>query len=148
MCGNLSSVLLPETITTIGKCAFLECNSLTNIVLPESVTSVETGAFSGCNFTTFTFPQNIEFIGWNMFSYPSGNGLESIILLSPTPPTIEYHEYGGGEPESSFDAGTNNCPIYVPSGSVGAYKEAWPKYADRIMEMGTGGEMPGGGGVG
>ena len=64
--------------------------------------------------------------------------------MSPTPPTIEYEQFG----ESSFDRGTNECPIYVPSGSVDAYKAAWPNYADRIVELGAGGEMPGGGGIG
>jgi len=37
---------------------------------------------------------------------------------------------------STFDD-TNNCPIYVPSGSVNAYKSAsgWSTYADRIQAI-------------
>lgn len=52
-------------------------------------------------------------------------GLSSITILSDTPPAGA---------STMFDD-TNDIPIYVPAGSVDAYKAAdgWNRYADRIQ---------------
>ena len=52
-CYNLTSVILPDSVTSIGESAFAGCNSLTTITIPDSVTSIGEDAFSRCarNFT-------------------------------------------------------------------------------------------------
>ena len=139
-CNSLTSINIPEGVTEIGSQAFDGCRSLSELTIPESVVSIEAAALAGCGFTSITIPQNVKYMGSRVFDNSNGNSLESIIFTSSIPPTLAM-EYG-----PTF-WGTS-CPIYVPSSSVDAYKEAWPDYADRIMEMGTGGEMPGGGGIG
>lgn len=47
-CNSLSSVHLPETVTSIGSTAFGGCSSLTSLEIPESVTSIGSSAFYGC----------------------------------------------------------------------------------------------------
>ena len=46
-CESLSSIELPNTLTSIGDLAFMG-SGLTSVVIPESVTTVEMGEFSVC----------------------------------------------------------------------------------------------------
>ena len=48
LCANLTSVVLPETLTTIGYGTFTDCTSLTSVNIPESVTYIGEGAFENC----------------------------------------------------------------------------------------------------
>ena len=40
---------IPDTVTTIGGCAFEKCNYLTEVVIPDSVTTIEGSAFADCD---------------------------------------------------------------------------------------------------
>jgi Flp pilus assembly protein protease CpaA len=47
-CSSLSSIVIPDSVTTIGAWAFNHCTSLTSIVIPNSVTALDGGiVFSG-----------------------------------------------------------------------------------------------------
>ena len=46
---NLTSVVIPDGVTSIGYNAFNGCHSLTSITIPESVTSIGESAFYGCS---------------------------------------------------------------------------------------------------
>ena len=47
-CTGLTSVTIPEGVTSIGNYAFQGCSSLTSVTIPSSVTSIGMSAFSGC----------------------------------------------------------------------------------------------------
>ena len=47
--SNLSSVTIPEGITTVKDEAFWCCSSLGSIIIPSSVVSIEEGAFGCCS---------------------------------------------------------------------------------------------------
>ena len=122
---NITSVNIPNTVTTIGNSTFNSCSALTSITIPSGVTSIGQNAFNSCSsLTSITIPSGVTSIGQNAFYNCSR--LKYIICLATTPPTIG----------AAFN-NTNNCPIYVPSASVDAYKAAnnWSTYADRIYPI-------------
>ncbi len=42
-CDGLTSVTIPNSVTSIGDEAFYDCTSLTNVTIPNSVTSIGDG---------------------------------------------------------------------------------------------------------
>ncbi len=62
-CENLTSVTIPEGITSIGDNAFSGCANLTQIRLPNSVTHIGDSAFWGINEAAYTVYNNGRYIG-------------------------------------------------------------------------------------
>ncbi|MBQ2526610.1 MAG: leucine-rich repeat protein, partial [Bacteroidales bacterium] len=63
-CGDLISVTIPESVTSIGNDAFYDCENLASITIPEGVTSIGDGAFRGCkSLTSITIPEGVMSIG-------------------------------------------------------------------------------------
>ncbi|MDD6851218.1 MAG: leucine-rich repeat protein, partial [Bacteroidales bacterium] len=47
-CSGLKSVTIPNSVTSIGASAFYNCSGLTSVTIPNSVTSIGNYAFQGC----------------------------------------------------------------------------------------------------
>ena len=66
---KLTSVILPNSLVSIGPAAFSECINLTSIIIPNDVTSIGYDAFSGCTgLTTITLPKSVTTIGERAFN--------------------------------------------------------------------------------
>ena len=77
-CTGLTNIVIPDSITSIGKYAFEGCTGLTSITIPDSVTSIRDGAFFGCTgLTNITIPNSVTWIGYDSFW---GSGLISVII--------------------------------------------------------------------
>ena len=70
-CRSLTSINIPDSVTSIGNEAFSWCESLTSINIPESVTSTGNEAFSWCeSLTCINIPESVikmegnPFAGW------------------------------------------------------------------------------------
>ena len=62
------SLILPDSVTSIGSSAFSGCTGLTSITIPSSVTSIGSSAFSGCTgLTSITIPDSVTSIGSSAF---------------------------------------------------------------------------------
>lgn len=54
-CTSLTSVIIPDSVTTIGTRAFFSCTNLTSVIIPDSVTRINDYAFSGCESLTSVY---------------------------------------------------------------------------------------------
>ena len=50
--SGITSVIIPNNVTSIGLNTFIDCTELTSVVIPNSVTSIRQWAFSGCSGLT------------------------------------------------------------------------------------------------
>ncbi len=71
--SNLTNVVIPDSVTSIGRYAFQGCSNLTNVVIPDSVTSIGEYAFESCSsLTSIVIPDSVTSIGgwafWNCSS--------------------------------------------------------------------------------
>ena len=121
-CEGITAVSIPNSVTEIGEYAFAECSGLTSVTIPNSVTKIGENAFDGCSgLTSIIIPAAVTNIDDEAFIYCSG--LTSITCNAVTPPTITpgtFYYYDEDWAEGNFSA--YNVPLYVPEGSVQAYK--------------------------
>ena len=67
-CTSLSSVEIGDSVTSIGSSAFSGCSSLSSVVIPDSVTSIGSSAFSGCSsLSSVVIPDSVTSIGSSAF---------------------------------------------------------------------------------
>lgn len=106
-CVELTEVVLPSTLTSIGPYSFRGCTALEEMDIPASVTNIGGGLFYQCS------------------------KLSSVIIRNPAPPTA------GTEMFTSTPIESGAGYIYVPDASVDAYKEAtnWATYIARIKPL-------------
>ena len=61
---EITNLIIPNSVTSIGYAAFRECSGLTSVTIPNSVTSIGGGAFYGCSgLTSVTIPNSVTSIG-------------------------------------------------------------------------------------
>ena len=114
---------IPNSVTTIGSCAFLWCESLTSITIPNLVGAIENQAFYGCNgLTSVTIPNSVTSIGGNAFQYCSG--LTSVTIGSSVESITESHFSGcSGLTSITVESGNqyydsrNNCNAIIETAS-------------------------------
>ena len=125
-CSGLTSLTLPSSVTSIGSYAFYGCSGLASLTLPSSVTSIGWYALKGCSgLTSLTIPSSVTSIGLEAFSGCSG--LTSIYVYTKKLPGL------GPDVFTGCDA--KNCTVYVPKGTVDAYKSSVFGYFEKIVEF-------------
>ena len=123
--STLQTIKLPQGITYIGYFAFNHCSSLTSIDFPVALNTIGNYAFFGCSLLkSIEIPSGVTGIGAGAFGDCSS--LSTATFLGETPPVHIGHV---------FYQCTALSDIYVPAGSVDAYKETWFEYADKIKAI-------------
>lgn len=121
--AGLTSVRLPETITTIGNQAFYK-TGLTWAVIPNSVTHAGSMCYGFCdNLEMVVIGNGIK--TWGTWVFMNSNNITNIYCLLETAPDWNH----------SLPAG-DNTTLYVPSGSTASYEgnRYWSKFAGHIKE--------------
>ncbi len=66
--SDITSLVIPEGVETIGGKAFNHCENLAEIILPYSLTELSQHEFSGAAITSLTIPGNCEIVSYGCFS--------------------------------------------------------------------------------
>ena len=75
----VTELVIPDSIMTIGYCAFGGYSGLISVVIPDSVTSIGTYAFSGChNLTSVMIGNNVKTIG--SYAFYNCSSLTSVVI--------------------------------------------------------------------
>ena len=102
-CTSLTSITIPNSVTTIGEYAFDSCSSLTSVTIPNSVTSIGISAFSGCSsLTSVTIGNSVTSISNRAFS-----GCSSLTSIT-IPDSVT--SIGG----SAFESCTSLTSVTIP----------------------------------
>lgn len=71
--STITKVIIPKSVTTLGRGAFLSCRTLTSIDIPNSVTSIGDYAFVACSgLKSINIPNGVTSIGEEVFNGCSG----------------------------------------------------------------------------
>ena len=62
-CRNLYSAALPDSLAQLGDSAFCGCTALTNVNIPTGISQIEFYTFQSCNIQTIVIPSNVTIIG-------------------------------------------------------------------------------------
>ena len=63
MCKSLEYINIPANVSTLGRWMFEGCNLLTNIKLPGGLTAIPASAFYMCGIESIEIPSSVNFIG-------------------------------------------------------------------------------------
>ena len=121
---NLTGMIIPEGVQTIGSTAFFGCMNLPTITLPRTLITIDEDAFNDSGLATITIPENVEYIGKWAFAFC--DNLKGVFCKATTPPTL------GASP---FLQCPSNLQIYVPAESYWDYisAEDWAYHKDCIV---------------
>ena len=143
---KLTSLVIGDSVTSIGECAFQACYRLATVTIGKNVTKIEYGAFRYCNdsLTSITIPEGVTSIGQYAFhncyrlatvtigknvtkiEYGALEGchLTSIYLMGGNPPSVGSDNFD--------DVDYTNITIYVPQGTLSVYQAAdvWGNFWD------------------
>jgi hypothetical protein len=92
-CTSLTTIAIPDSVTSIGWSAFRGCTSLTTIAIPDSVTSIRWSAFHNCtSLTTVAIPDSVTAIG--AYAFVGCTSLTTVAIPDSVT-TIGYHAFAG-----------------------------------------------------
>ena len=122
-CWDLTSVTIGNSVTSIGNYAFYYCWDLTSITIPNSVTSIGNYAFYNCSdLTSITIPESVTSIGNSAFN--ECYRLTEIYCKATILPTCKANSDGLYTifPDNALQYAT----LYVPKGCKSAYESVDP----------------------
>jgi hypothetical protein len=112
-CHNLTSVIIPSSVTKIEANAFDSCKKLISITIPDSITNIEEWAFVSSGLTTITLPNSITSVSDRSFAFCNS-------LTSVTMPNSVTH-IGN----AAFQGCTNLTSITIPNSVTSIGYEAF-----------------------
>ena len=125
-CSKLNSISLPSTLTTINGSAFSGCSSLTSISLPIKLATIGEYAFSSSGLTELHLPAAIRSIG--KYAFSNCSNLKNYYIYTVEPTTVENNTF------SNYTTAT----LHVPSLAWGKYylNTNWSFFPEPIEDSG------------
>lgn len=144
---EITDLVIPNSVTSIGNCAFCGCSRLTSVTIPSSVTSIGDYAFSGCSrLTTVNIPNSVTSIGYSAFK--NCTGLTSITIPSNVTSigssafsnctsltSITIHNNVTNIGDSLFAYCYKLKEIIIPKGTRKKFEEMLPYQKDKLVEQ-------------
>lgn len=110
--GDVTSVIVRECVSEIGRDAFSSGTSITAVTIPDNITTINTSAFYECtSLTSLNIPSSVNYVG--MWAFRNCSSLTNITFNSIEPPNFSTRIFVGC---------TSLQHIYVPQESLNAYK--------------------------
>ncbi len=120
----VKEIKIGENLTQLWYYGFAGCIYLASVDIPDNIESLPTDTFNSCDYLkNIILGKGITEIG--AYSFSGCDSLEEIYCKSETPPVLD-------RPGFSND-NYLNCIVYVPTGSLEAYKEA-PYWQDFLLK--------------
>ncbi len=113
-CYNLTDVKLSKNLSEIPKDAFRHCSLLSSISIPKNVTSIGEYAFNGCHsIDAITIPETVSEIGAYAVGFSNESRLTKFIIQ--------------GKPDTAAEKFA--CKHNIE------FKDITPKYKDKVLEL-------------
>ena len=117
--SKITSVVMPNGLTTLADGAFNLCTSLNNVGWSPALTSIGENAFNNTGFTSITIPEGVTSIGFQAFAYCAKLGSitfpatlqtvgEDVILKSPV---VALYSRNPTPPRAQGDFCTSEDPV-------------------------------------
>lgn len=108
-CTGLTSIDLPDNITSVGWSGFENCSGLTSVVIPASLTTLNPRAFYGCSgLTSLIISEGVKKLDYE--SFQNCSGLTSLYLPKSVE-SISYEVFAGCTGLTEINVASDN-PVY------------------------------------
>jgi len=129
--GNeITNLVIPNSVTSIGNGAFEGCSSLTSVTIPNSVTSIGGAAFYGCSsLTSVTIPNSVTSIDANAFA--NCDNLMDLYCMAEILKNSFWENEGLYADPNAFEGSYPQVmTLHVPAASIEAYRstEPWSQF--------------------
>ena len=105
---ELTSIKIPDSVTSIRNYAINGCSSLTSIEIPNNVTRIEDFTFSDCtNLKNISISKNVSYIGFEAFK--NCTSLVNIVIWQSVD-EICYRTFGGWQNTQTINIETSQIP--------------------------------------
>ena len=133
--NQLTTIVVPESVTSLGQRAFGSNNQLTEVNIPDGVTSIPQWTFAQCNLKEVIIPANVEHIGKQAFF--NNPNLDLVTMKRNNPPTTLDADAFQGLHSTNLRHQTD---LVVPKGRVEDYENAgWTDFKSITEVAETGG---------
>ncbi len=130
-CSGLTSVTIPNSVTSIGNRAFYECSGLTSVTIPNSVTNIDDYAFCNCSgLTSVMIPNGVTSIGY--YAFYGCSSLISVVWNAKN--CADFAKYYDEDDEKYYYGPFCNIVSQITSFTFGSEVEHIPAYLCCGME--------------